>query len=594
MHFHTQRSCGRQNASCNVPLNYWFNDSDIRRRRLIARMKTSMTAFLHHIRRCRYTASAFLAVLASSHTFAATPVRVTVLRGERQIFEGFGANGGGFDFQFGIGGDTHDEWIEPDIKDSISKLLWDKNEMNLQVFRWGHCWVTGWTNATIVNSSRDALKHRLKYNPEAKLLFNPAGTVNDPYSWAERVAEVIDTLERAIVINGRNIRIEYTGIGNEPNQHYAGYAAPMSSGTVPEVIKALRNVLDMRGLSHVNIIAPGPSNVDGWMWDAVEAVMADAEAMNALYAWEYHSYNMSLTEEMANYLLQTGKPIWQTEASLPEGEGVLYTNIYDWADSQAGAQLSTRFLADMNFGVNYWLHYVDAGVMNPWCPGCNVVSYGDYNGETRAHLKFYYFRQLGRTFVPGTVIRKCTTDVHVKMGEAGRDMRTTDKYMEYWYGLKIPLAASAGLRPDGSWAMAVVNHTDLRFTDYGSAYYPKTDFDVTFHVEELEDEPEIAFKVWRMNAGSRTDNAGILETTPAMLRYGDITVRVNHCDLVCLARDFETEFMRIPSAVSQPQGGSCGSCGTGILMSLIPPFSFRASLFLKKRRRRAGFGRRTR
>ena len=117
-----------------------------------------------------------------------------------------------------------------------------------------------------------AAREILQENPDAKILMNPCGDVTDPETWATQIVDVIDTLEKAT-----GYEIHYTGIGNEPNQEQSRFAAPIPAQTVPAVIKALRAELDSRGFSDVKIIAPGPSNVDGYMWQAVESVVAWVE-----------------------------------------------------------------------------------------------------------------------------------------------------------------------------------------------------------------------------------------------------------------------------------------------------------------------------
>ncbi len=504
----------------------------------------------------RWCTSAAGCVLAAVMLFANSSagnekIRITVHAGARQEFGGFGCNGR-----------TWDRSLPDDVRDTLVALIW--NDLHFRLFRFYRVYITGWDNAYILSQFRDCVERTVRSVPDMVFLFNPTGTMTDPYSWGERIAEVIDMLQDSL-----HITIAATGIGNEPNQQEYTWAAPISSASVPAVVRAVRTELDKRGLTGVGIIAPGPSNIDQYMWDAIEALMNDAEALGDLYAWEYHSYNMSIGQGTYDWIAPSGKEIWQTEASLPEGD-------YEFNDSMCASQTYTRFLADMNFGVKYWAHWYDANIHDNNGPGAKIVAYNEQTGQILPHLKFYYLRQLSRTFVPLTRFRKCTSDLGSRTG------RSQDSLIEYTYGLKIPVAAAAGVRPDGSWVMAATNHTGLRFTDYGSSYFAKADYDVTFLVEELADSGDIEFRVWRCNNGTRN----VFDSAPALMQGGEVTVTVRHCDLVCLSTSFDTTFVALPEASAVVHGGSFSSCGTGGILAFVPALTFGFSSALRRVRRR--------
>jgi hypothetical protein len=493
---------------------------------------------------------------------ANVPVRVTALSGERQTFQGLGIN----HWPYG-------DLTSQETRDTLQSILAD--DMDFRMFRFYRVYITGWTNRFIVSNFRDPTdiirKHAKARGRNVDFLFNPTGTMADYTSWGNRIAEVVDTLEKAYSTPGDPFYIKYTGIGNEVNQNEYTWAAPMTASDIPQVVKATRAALDARGLQHVKIIACGASNVDNYMLNFIKAMKADAQALNDLYAWEYHSYNMSITQDVYTSIASFNKPIFQTESSLPEGD--IFFN-----DSQCAAQTMCRILADMNFGVEYWLHWIGWNEdRTPGNDGAQIMWYSSETGEIVPYEKFYYFRQLSRTFVPGTKIRKCVTNLKP------RTKRKTDSLMEYTYGLKIPIAASAGLRPDGSWAMAVVNHTGLRFTSYGSTYYPKDDYDVTFYVPELAGAGDMQFKVWRCNYGTQN----VLDSMPATMHNGEVTVTVRHCDLVCLSTSFNTTFMPLPSLGSHAIGGSCGGCGQGIVLAFLPPVGFSISSIARRLKKKS-------
>lgn len=496
---------------------------------------------------------------------ATEQVRVTVGTTPMQEFKGFGSN---------------NRTLLPETPDAckelITRTLWYDTPFTM--FRFFRVLITEWSDEYIINYFREGLMDQYGISAETaarhpglpadwklKVLMNPTGTMVDPYTWAERLAHVIDTLEQEY-----NIQIEYTGVGNEPNQHAYTWAAPIKSKDMPAVVKAVKAALQAKGLNHVKVICPGASNVDNYMWEVVAAIQADPEALAALDAWEYHAYNMSMVQVTYNDIIKDGKEIIQSEASLPEGD-------HDWVDSMAAAQLSCRFLADMNFGVHYWLHWLDAREHIIRYAGSKIIAYNQFTGEIKPHLKFYYFRQLARTFPPGTIMRKSLTD----LDQNPRYGRSSDKYMEYWYGLKIPMSAAAGRRPDGTWGMAAVNHTESRFTEYGSSYYPKEDFDVTFYIEELKDSGNIKLAVWKSN----NSELEVCEDTVTMVN-GEVTVNIEHCDLISLSQTFDTDFTPIPDFTASSTGGTFSDCGIGVGLALIPPIGFRINSTVSRRKRK--------
>jgi hypothetical protein len=372
----------------------------------------------------------------------------------------------------------------------------------------------------LVERARKLIAPRLKYvnsvNPGYELrhgmapynlIVIPTWANNWTPDHAPRVAEVIDLIQQSVrdtakALTGNenfDFQIGYTEYGNEPNQTHTGGAVPVPGDLTNIIVSEIRNALDDRGLTATRLIGPGPSGCDGYMWQAIESVMGDPDAITALTGFSYHAYNMSLIYDMANWIVtaKTDPPfeIWQTESCTPEGDA-------DWndADSQAAVQTWVKFLCDVNQGCNYWMYFMDAGEYDAVTPGCFLIGLNTTARQYVPYLKFYYLRHLARTFVPGTEMRRCTTDVY-----GGVNTR-----MEYTYGDKPPVAASAGIRPDGSWALSVANHTGLTSLEFfQSKYFPRDDYEVTFNIADLADQDLIKFYA----------SSGFLMGTPNISRF---------------------------------------------------------------------------
>jgi hypothetical protein len=256
-----------------------------------------------------------------------------------------------------------------------------------------------------------------------------------------------------------------------------------------------------------------------------------------------------------------------------------------------------KFISDVNFGVNYWQYFMDAGPYDPITPGCFLIGLNPWTGDLVPYLKFFYLRALARTIVPGSTVYKCTTDMHLtheykdeyKLG--GKDeFDPVLKYMQFTNHFKPPVSACAGTRPDGTWFLVAANETFLsKLPFYEATFVDKDDYNLTFHIPDLENAGLVEFKLWRVN-NSQVKNNTWKELETVTMKDGRLTVLVHHCDIVCLTNgEFDTDFPDIPSnddrISSVSTGGSCGNCGEGIVLSFFPPVAFRISSSIRRRKR---------
>jgi hypothetical protein len=105
-------------------------------------------------------------------------------------------------------------------------------------------------------------------------------------------------------------------------------------------------------------------------------------------------------------------------------------------------------------------------------------------GRIYPNFAYHHVRQVSAAFPPGTVMRHVTSDL-----DGFSDLVWT-------YGPKPPLHAAAGLRPDGRFAIGVVNSTPGGGGPH-SSWDPPTDYLVTIEVAELAGGPATTFEVCR-------------------------------------------------------------------------------------------------
>ncbi len=477
----------------------------------------------------RYLAGAALVALAlmSRKSFANEPVTITVHAGARQTFGGFGASS----TEHSCLGNPCSYYTLPQAtKDQLCKEFWGKDGLDARVFRIWRANVAAYKG--MIDDAR-------KVQPDLLVLYAGSGCSN-----AGGTAADIKMMRNS------GIDIYATGLCNEPN-----VSLGMNKDNVAQYVKQLRSALNAQGLQDVKIITPEASNVDGYAYETVEAIIKDQDALDALDAFATHSYSMCTTKEMADivgpYMAWGGgdKEYWQTESSDngPETD----------TDVPTGALCGARLINDLNFCVTHFVHFIMYTQDGGSDQKTRVMYWSADTKEVRRLLKYYYYKQVIDALPVGTVMRNATTDLgngdtdgslaaRINQEILDSDMPDNDKWayfvwddrfinMEYTYGLKPPIFLAAGERPDGSWGIGITNLSggcspldgDSCGQPVGAVTIPKTTFDATIVVEELQGSGEIEFEVYRTNATKRIEK----EATVTMVD-GTLEVTVPQYDLI--------------------------------------------------------------
>jgi hypothetical protein len=318
-------------------------------------------------------------------------------------------------------------------------------------------------------------------------------------TFARRYKPYIDDVMKNLKDN-HDIEINATGICNEP--HVSGR---LHDDQLAPMVKLFRQGLDSRGLNDVRVIAPEDNmdNTNRW-----QVIANDGGAMQALSGFALHSYNTCSNMWTFNKLMETGKDGWQTESS---GFAV---------------NIAARILSDLNLGMNYWVHffaYLDKGEGDDG--GATLtkdtrICWYNWDETFGAFEKYYYVKEISRALSVGAVMRHGTTD-----RSDGKQ-----KNMENTYGPKPPICAAAGLNPDGTWGIAVVNQSDdlnlygvpQNVYDWIMAHarpYPATTFDVTVVVDELKGEGDVEMAASMVYRDGTVDNKGVM-----VIKDGAVTV----------------------------------------------------------------------
>lgn len=330
--------------------------------------------------------------------------------------------------------------------------------------------------------------------------------------------------------------ITATGVQNEPND-----LDRISPEQMPRVIKALRAALDARGLKQVQIIGPEAANVDGIFYDTLDRIKADAEAWKALDGIASHSYGMAATDEAAKRIAGAGgenlKPYWQTESSANGAEAP--------GDAIQAASLAARFLSDMNHRVTHWVHFLGFEAPDPNDNATRIIAYQAAPLRPVVFQKYFYYRQLARTFDVGAAFRQSQSSLE---GE-----------MTWTYGPKPRVTVAAARNPDGSWGIGLSNFTAPDFLevpkennggDFFNGYRART-FEVTVEVPELAQAGTMRFELRRSNATINDQAQQIV-----LMKNGRATVTLNPLDLVTLR-----SVQALPQGMPQtmPQGATPGA-----------------------------------
>lgn len=322
-----------------------------------------------------------------------------------------------------------------------------------------------------------------------ELLLGPWSYLGDSEEHARVIAQDIRNLR-----DRYGIEITATGVINEPEGPGERKYLP-ESHYVPLAI-GMRRELDAADLGDVTVLGPEFASADdaaiGWF----DVVASDREALASFDALATHSYNMAARPELAERTLAHGKQYWMTEAGggITDGSAEF---AYTFATSAAA-----RFLNDLNNGVTHWVWFIgladgrqDVRQKLVMCEGSCANP-----GRIYKNYAYHYLQQISAGFPPGTTMRHVTSDL-----PEWRDM-------VYSHGPKPPVNAAAGLRPDGRWALAVVNETLGTGWEHARWDDP-ANYRITFQVPELAGTGSVLFDLCRTNAEVAVQCGATVEVT---------------------------------------------------------------------------------
>ena len=460
-------------------------------------------------------------------TTTAQTVTIDVAPGARQTFEGFGASALNFGHEY--------QTLTPEQRRVLSRTLWhdlgfhtlrlwlntDKyaptpGTHDLSEFR--GCYVDSGLIAdakaqgvTTLLLAPDGLPGYLKQKgPDGSFQTGMELKPTETNAYADLLADFIGRLQRET-----GIRISVTGIQNEPND-----LERFTPAEIVQVVKRLRRDLDGSGLRDVGIIAPENANVDGALYDTVDALHADPDAWNSLRGIASHSYANATTNEIAEKIAgpdgRNTKPYWMTEASDngPEAPG----------NAERAASLASRFLGDMNRRVTCWIHFVGFEVPDPNDNSTRILAYTPKPFGITMFQKYFYYQQLSAAFDIGATFRRSRSSLDGDM---------------LWGSSKKPrVTAAAARNPDGTWAIGLSNYTSPDFSDaddpnsavlHIGGRHART-FTVTVRVPEAASVKTLRFAVRRSSSRLNNVSSGVL-----VMHNGEVTVpNVGPFDLVTL------------------------------------------------------------
>ena len=452
-----------------------------------------------------------------------TAITISVARGARQRFGGFGTSLGNWssDYQKLSAAErtTLSQSLWRDLKFKTLRLWLNTHEFapmpgahDLSIFR------RMYVDSGIIADERKHGATTLLLAPDGlpphmadKLADGIALKESEVGNYAVLLADFIQRLKQET-----GVTLDATGVQNEPNIHHV-----ISPSQMVAVVKRLRTELDARGLRSVKIIAPEYASSDGVFYEQVDALKNDAQAWQALAGVSSHSYNMAATDDIARRIAAADgknlKEYWMTEASEngPEEAG----------DKFRAASLASRFLNDMNHRVTHWIHFIGYEVTDPKDNATRIMAYTTNPLRTTIFQKYFTYRQLSNAFDVGAVFRDSQS--------------TLDGDMTWTYGQKPRVTAASAQNPDGSWAIGLSNYTadsflgvqgwsDAEWNKSQGGHTPGQRFPVTIEIEELKNRGAINFTVHRSNAAP---NARAETVT---MKNGQISVAVEPLELVTL------------------------------------------------------------
>lgn len=274
--------------------------------------------------------------------------------------------------------------------------------------------------------------------------------------YAAKLAQFIADIKRE-----RGIVINVTGMANEP----AGFTPQQ----LTDLARALRARLNMLGLSSVGIISPEWASPDGYLGRVIDSMRADTLAWAGIRGIGAHSYNMGLNPTIAAKFAGSAKEYWQTEA----GKQTLKRGVDEQPGNAAEAStVAARFLNDMNQGATHWFWFIGAHNFDPHPfgdGGQELVRPNNATGGLKISTKYYYLKQLLKTFDRGAVFRAASSSI--------------GGGMVWGYGLKPAITLAAAKNPDGTWAIGASNTSGIAATKI-SSYAARSTYQLMIQLPE--------------------------------------------------------------------------------------------------------------
>jgi hypothetical protein len=386
-------------------------------------------------------------------------------------------------------------------KAEVDKLLFD--DLNTRILR---LWY-GPGNPELIRDAYQAsgiIDHALQHGV-TELLLAPWTYLGDPDRQARTIADDIVTMR-----DQYGVRITTTGMVNEPG---AGERTPLPPEDFVPLALAMRRELDAHGLQNVKVIGPEWASADDIPIQWFDAVAAKPKALASVAAVATHSYGMAANPDLAKRVLAHKKEYWMTEAG-----GGDFNGSAEFAYSFA-TTVSSRFLNDLNEGVDHWVWFIGLSEGTGDVYQKLVMCEGRCANTDRIYKNYSYHhvQQITTSFLPGTVLRHVTSNLP--------DFRD----LVWTYGPKPPLHAAAGIRPDGRWVLAVVNDTQNLNDAPRATWDPPGRYTVTFEVPDLAKVPSATFDL------CRTNTKVAMQCTETMeLEHGKATFDVQSLELITL------------------------------------------------------------
>jgi hypothetical protein len=321
-----------------------------------------------------------------------------------------------------------------------------------------------------------------------------------------------------MVIKYRNNGIPITALGikNKMNTTGSGSAWRSNPETIGDYVVAMRAALNSRNMQDVKIIAPEavvwdpwPSVVDGDKYNFqpgddtlyLKYISQDARMKNSLYAFGSQTYGKGVSARMQQMVQSWNKPFWQTIGS-PFAKDFSQNDHYL---KESGSLVAGSILGDMNHGVSLWFYWSTDNLFKL-----------DFSGYSP---KWHFMNTIAKATDPGMQV----------LAVNAPSLAASD--MPFHMGNYSPLNSTAGINPDGSIALAVVNMEGLSGGPWQVSFNSTNNSakSVQFKIPSIENIPSVAFTLWRI----KENQEGVTQTQ-VFASYGTINLEILPLELVAM------------------------------------------------------------